>query len=217
MDPFARLRSARRLLLALIAMLVLGGCASTQLASTWKDPNDKGSPMKKIAVFAATSDDAIRRLAETRAVQSLPSGTTGVPSFTLFDKVEKDVGKVKARLTLEGFDGALIARLVSYDKSETYIPPQIQPAQPYPFGPYLPQYHSFYYYYPYAYLYVTPGYVAQTKRYIVETLLYRLPDGKPIWSAVSETVNPESKIVLVNEIARVVTDELRKQKLLVEY
>jgi len=216
MDQSARARTARRLLLALATLLILGGCASTQLASTWKDPNDKAVPMKRIAIFAATSDDAIRRLAETRAVHSLPPGTTGVPSFTLFDKPEKDVDKVKARLIKEGFDGALISHLVSYDKSETYVPPQVQIAQPYPAYAYSPYYRSFYHYYPYAYTYVTPGYVAQTKRYLVESLLYRLPDGKPIWSAVSETVNPESKIVLVNEIVRVVTDELRKQKLLVE-
>jgi hypothetical protein len=214
-----RILSPRPLLGALFALavaLVASGCASTRIASTWRDTNDAGGAMKKIAIFAATPDDAIRRLAETRAVQSLPTGTTGVPGFTLFDQPEKDIDRLKARLTAEGFNGALISRLVSHDKTETYIPPQVHIAPPYPDTALLPYYRSFYYYYPYVYTYITPGYVALTQRYLVETLLYRLPDGKPVWSAVSESVNPESKIVLVNEIVRVITDELRKQHLLAE-
>jgi hypothetical protein len=216
MSRILPLRPILRTLFALAAVLIASGCVSTHIASTWRDTNDAGGAMKKIAIFAATSEDAIRRLAETRAVQSLPPATTGVPGFTLFDKPEKDIDKVKVRLTAEGFDGALISRLVSHDKNETYIPPQVHIAPTYPGSGYLPYYQSFYYYYPYAYTYVTPGYVALTQRYLVETLLYRLPDGKPVWSAVSESVNPESKIVLVNEIVRVITDELRKQHLLAE-
>jgi hypothetical protein len=214
MDRSDRLCAPIRVALALAALLLLSACASTEIASSWRDPEDKGGPIRKLIVFAATSDDAVRRLAETQAVQNLPPGTKGVPSFTLFDKPEKDIEKIRARLTLDGFDGALISRLASYDSSETYVPPQTHIAQPYPFFRYSPHYGSFFRYYPYAYTYVSPGYVAQTRRYAVETLLYRLPEGKPVWSAVSETINPESKLVLVSEVVRAVTQELEKAKLL---
>jgi hypothetical protein len=215
MNGMSTVRSAARVAYLLVSLLA-AGCASTQIASSWRDPADKGGAVKKVVVFVAAQDDAIRRLAENRAVQSLPRGTVGVPSYTLFEKPETDVDKVKARLAKEGFDGALISRLVSHDRSEAYVPPQTHIVQPYPFYTYRPYYRSFYGYYPEAYAYTTPGYVSETQRYLVETLLYRLPEGKPVWSAVSETVNPDSKIALVNEIVRVVTQQLRTQGLLAE-
>lgn len=203
-------RIAARALLA-SAFLLIAGCASTHAPSSWRDPTDKAGPVKKIVVFVATPDDAVRRLAETRAVQSLPSGTVGVPSFTLFDKPETNVEKVKARLTKEGFDAALIARLVSHDSTRSYVPPETQIVQPYPFRAYAPYYRSFYAYYPQAYTFTTPRYLSEGLRYIVETLLYRLPEGKPVWSAVSDTVNPDSDIVLVDQVVRAVRRDLPRE------
>jgi len=201
-------------LFALTALLA--ACASTHVASTWRDPDDKGAPVTKLIVFAAAKDDAIRRLAENRAVQTLPRGTVGVPSYTLFEQFDPDETKVKERLRKEGFDGALVSRLVSIDRNKDYIPPQTHIVQPYPGYAYAPYYRSFYGYYPQAYAYTTPGYMTENTRYVVETLLYRLPDGKPVWSAVSETVNPDSTIAMVNEVVRLLGDELRKNSLLRE-
>lgn len=195
---------------------LLAACASTHVASTWRDPQDKAGPVTKLIVFAAAKDDAIRRLAENRAVQSLPPGTVGVPSYTLFEKLDPDEAKIKERLKKEGFDGALVSRVASVDRNQEYVPPQTHIVQPYYGYAYSPYYRSFYSYYPYAQSYTTPGYVTETTRYVVETLLYRLPDGKPVWSAVSETVNPNSSIAMVNEIVRLVGEELRRNKLLRE-
>lgn len=208
--------SALRLAWLIALTALLAACASTHVASTWRDAEDKAAPVTKLIVFAAAKDDAIRRLAENRAVQSLPRGTVGVPSYTLFEKLDPDEAKIRERLIKEGFDGALVSRLVSIDRNKDYVPPQTHIVQPYPGYGYLPYYRSFYWYYPQAYAYTTPGYVTENTRYVVETLLYRLPDGKPVWSAVSETVNPNSTIAMVNEIVRLVGDELRKNKLLRE-
>ncbi len=214
----SKLETAARWTLALAAAILAAGCASTHIASTWKDPDDKGGPVKKMLVMVINPDEAIRKLAENRAVQTMPRGTVGVASYTMFDKPDPDPEKIKAKLTKEGFDAVLVSRLVSHDKTQTYVPPQTYLAPSYlpPYGyPAAPYYRSFYGYYPYAYnYYTTPGYTTETQRILVETLLYRLPDGKPVWSAVSETVNPESKIVLVNEILRIVGQELRKQGLI---
>jgi hypothetical protein len=207
---------ALRLAWPLVLAALLAACSTTHVASTWRDTDDKAGPVTKLIVFAAAKDDAIRRLAENRAVQSLPRGTAGVPSYTMFEKLDPDEAKIKERLKKDGFDGALVSRLVSVDRNKEYIPPQSHIVQPYMGYNYSPYYRSFYSYYPYAYGYTTPGYMTETTRYVVETLLYRLPDGKPVWSAVSETVNPDSSIAMVNEIVRMVGDELRKNRLLRE-
>lgn len=205
--------SLLRLIALAAAALSLAGCASTRIASAWKDPADRGGTLKKVVVFVAVKDDAVRRFAENQAVRNPPPGTAVVAGHTLFDKPEPDMKRMRARLVQEGFDGALVARLVSVDKTQTYHPPEVQFA---PFGPwpvYSPSYHSFYWYYPYAYTYMTPGHTTVTTRVLVETVLYRLPEGKPVWSAASETVNPDSTLDLVDELIDVLTKRLRREGL----
>lgn len=200
-------------LLAVLATL-FAGCATSKLASTWRDPDDRGTPLKKVAVFVVSKDDNQRRFAEDMAVRSLPRGTVGVPSYKLSAQPEQDAEKLKSLLAKDGFDGAVVARLVSHDRNQTYVPPQthIVPSGP---APLYPHYRSFYGYYGWAYQsYTTPGYVAETERIIVETMVYRLPEGKPVWSGVTESVNPESSLDLVQELVRILKAELQKSGLI---
>jgi hypothetical protein len=46
----------------------------------------------------------------------------------------------------------------------------------------------------------------------VETVPDTLPEGKPIWEATSESVNPNSSNELVAEITRLVERELQNEK-----
>lgn len=204
-----------RSLFALVAvLLVLSGCAATKLSSTWRDPQFRNVPLKKVAVFVISPDANVRRFAEDQAVRSLPPSTQGVPSYRLFAEPETDIEKVKQRLAAEGFDSALVARLVKEEKGQTYVPPQTHIV---PVGPIIapaPYYRSFYGYYGYAWnyhTYTTPGYVAEYNRVIVETLVYELPGGRPVWSGVSETVNPDSTLDLVNQLVKVVRAQLQQE------
>lgn len=54
----------------------------------------------------------------------------------------------------------------------------------------------------------------ETARILIETLVYRLPEGKPVWSGVTASVNPDSSLELVNELVRIVRAESQKQRLL---
>jgi hypothetical protein len=199
---------------ALAALLLLAACASTtHYASSWRNPEYRGAPLKKVVVFAAAKDPAIRRLAEDRAVDSLPAGTTGIPSYKLFDKPEPDEEKLRARLTKEGFDAALISRMISVDQSQEYVAPKTQIQQPYPWYSYEPYYRSFYTYYTQAYTHMVPGYVTETSRAAVETILYRLPQGDALWAGVSETVSPNSSVIMVNELSRIVATNLSREGL----
>jgi hypothetical protein len=212
-DP-TRIRLSRAIL-ALAALLLLGGCASTShYASSWRNSEYRGAPLKKVVVFATAKDPAIRRLAEDRAVDSLPAGTAGVQSYKLFDKPEMDEEKLRARLAKEGFDAALISRMITVDQSQPYVAPQTQIQQPYPWYAYEPYYRSFYTYYVQANTHIVPGYVTETSRSAVETILYQLPQGDALWSGVSETVSPNSSVIMVNELSRIVATSLTKEGLL---
>jgi hypothetical protein len=213
----------RNVLRGAFAIAIAGfllACASTQLVSSWVDPNYQGGPLKKIIIFVASKDDAQRRIAEDKSVASLPPGTKGVASYSLYPNQEdlnpNNVDKVKAVLVREGIDGALVTRLVSKDQNNVYVPPQtyivpgaVPPAVGVPYG-------SFYGYYGYAYsyAYTAPGYTYQQTTYMIESILYRLPQGNIIWTATAESVNPDSRQELVNELIRILGGSLKKDGLI---
>jgi hypothetical protein len=204
-------------LVLVIAGFLLVSCATTQVVSSWKDPEFQGPPLHNVVVFVAARDEEARRVAENEALRNLPPGVRGTASHTLFpdQKVlggDRGEGQeaVKKRLIEMGFDAALVARLVSVDEKQVYVPPQVHivPARP-GFGA-QPYYGSFYGYYGYAYggAYTSPGQTYETTRYVVETIVYGLPSGKPIWTGSVESTDPDSRSQLAREMAKVVGQEL---------
>ncbi|MCB1957958.1 MAG: hypothetical protein KDG55_19920 [Rhodocyclaceae bacterium] len=206
--------STARLLLMALATALLSACASTTIRNSWIDATDVAGPPKKMAVFVAVTDDNVRRMAEDLTVRSMPAEVGAVPSYTLELAPDLNEAALRDRLAPMGFDAALVARLVSDDTTEQYVPPQTQ-FMPDPLFIGLRPYHrSFYAYYPVAYTYTTPGYTATTRHVVVDTVLYRLPAGKPVWSALTESVNPESSVQLVDELIETLGDEMRVHGLL---
>lgn len=202
----------RRIVLTVLFTALLAACATTSVVSEWRDPAYRGAALKKIVVFIVAADDATRRMVEDRLVSSLPEGTQGVPSYTLFPDAkevnEQNQERISARLAQEGFDGALTARLLSVDKDKVYVPPQtyLAPAMVGPYG-------SFYRYGGYAYssVYTMPGYTYQQTKYLIETILYEIPGGKLLWTMTSSSVDPDSRQQLISEVTRLIDDELKKQ------
>lgn len=89
-------------------------------------------------MFVVYDEETVRRLAEDQAVAHLPAPTQA--SYTLFPRLGSgERERIRARLLAEGFDGALVTRLVGVDRDETYVPPHsyflpvdpITGAQPY--------------------------------------------------------------------------------------
>ena len=202
--------------------VLLTACASTQLRSTWRAQDYAGPPLKKVAIFVLNEDENMRRFGEDQAVRSFPKGTLAVPSYKLFEQPEKDLDKVKGRLSREGFDGVLMARTVSVDRTQEYVPPQTVSV---PTGPVLvgPVFSSnpnsrnldVYYTYVWGHTYQTmPGYTAEVTTVVIETVLYGLPTGQPLWSGVSETRNPASKVEMVAELAKLLEKQLSKEGLI---
>lgn len=203
-----------RLLLMALATALLSACASTKIRNSWIDATDHAGPPTRTAVFVAVTDENIRRMAEDLTARSLPPEVGAVASYTLALSPELKEDVLRDKLAPMGFDAALVARLVSDDTSEQYVPPQTQ-FMPDPLFIGLRPYHrSFYAYYPVAYAYTTPGYTTTTRRVVVDTVLYRLPGGTPVWSALTESVNPESSVELVQELIETLSKEMRIHGLL---
>ena len=160
----------------------------------------------------------MRRFAEDQMVQKMPPGTRASPGHTLFDKPEADREKVRAALVRDGYDGALVSRLVAIDKSQTYVPPQTYFVATAPLPRITPYYGNFGGYYasgyPYPVVQTTPGYTVENTTVVVETILYKLPEDKPIWTATTRTLDPRSRPEVVQAVTQIVDEELRNKGLI---
>ena len=195
---------------------LLAACASTQMTSVWRDSQYTGGPLKKIAIIAVAKDDLTRRKVEDETARNLAGGRTQVaPSYTVIEKLVKDDTTIKNTLLARGFDGALVARLAAVVEDKTYRPPATYVAFG---GPYMgagPAFGTFGDYYGYAYTVAyDPGYTRVDTRVVVETILYKLPEAKPIWTGTTESMNPNSREELVEKIGRLIGKDLRSEKLI---
>lgn len=207
MNPVSRLP----LLLSAATALVLAACATTTVRSSWTAPDAARTPLSKIAVFAIGPNRERARVAE--AVVAHRIGSIAQPAHLLLKPEEEgDQAKVEARLRQLGYDGAVTMRLLAVEDRRTYVPPTVMAAGP---GPIMPGYVpglGFYNYYGLAYqqVYVTPGYVAQYKEVVVETIAYSLKRNEALWSGVTETVDPDSVADGASEIGDAIVRELTK-------
>jgi len=201
---------------AICCAWLLASCASTQMTSVWRDSQYTGGPLKKIAIIVVNKDDLIRRMVEDETARSLAGGRTQVvPSYTVMEKLVKDDNTIKNTLLANGFDGALVGRLAALVEDKTYRPPATYVAFG---GPYMgagPAYGNFGGYYGYAHTVAyDPGYTRVDTRAVVETILYKLPEAKPIWTGTTESMNPGSRAEVVEKIGQLVGKELRSAKLI---
>lgn len=199
-----------------LVLATLAGCVSTQLKSTWRAPDDHGPSLRKVAVFMFAPDENLRRFAEDQMVRALPKGTTGTPGYSLFDKPESNIDAIRGKLKEMGYDSILMARTVSVDQTQQNVPPttQLVPTGPILMGVADPRSLDVYYRHVWGYTYqTTPGYVAHLTTIVIETVLYRLPAGQAVWSAVAESRNPNSQADMVQELVRLVDRQLTKEGL----
>ena len=207
--------NAASLLLGAGLALLLGACASTSLSSSWESPDYRGGPLKKLAVFVMAKDENLRRFAEDQMVRKIPAGTQATAGHALFDKPDADKEKVRAALIEAGYDSVLVSRLVTVEKSQTYVPPHTHFIQTGPYVVASPYYGNFVGYYGqgFAVVQTTPGYTVENTAVVVETVLYKLPDDKPIWSATTRSLDPRSRPEMVEAISHIVETELQKKGL----
>jgi len=207
-------------ILMLVMLSIAAGCAivPTQLQSTWVDPTFDDPPLRKLAVLATFETEAESRNFERAAVELLAErGIEALEGHSILDpEGDSDASEMKAELLEAETDGVLIFRQIAVDEREVYEPPE-----PYLGGiprsvmwsdPY------YWYYYPHWNYYwhwrasrdVTraPGYWARVRHVIVETSLYDGGTDRLVWTAKSETMDPDMADELATSIVSKVTREL---------
>jgi hypothetical protein len=189
--------------MAAIAALIMGCGPSTQIERSFKEPSSTVTfnDMKKVLVVSFAQSESARMQIETQVANMLQG--RGVPSYSYKITSTKgaDPEEVSKALDADGFDGALVMRLVEKEKETNYVPGTTT-------GPY---YGGFRGYYGYGYgAYSTPGYYVEDKIYHIETNVYDLKADKLVWSAMTATTNPNKMEKTVNEIVDVLAKQMRK-------
>lgn len=192
--------------LFLLSIFVLNSCSSTKIVSSWCEPNKeiKISNLNKVLVVALFDNETSQHKAEDQMVGYLKG--KGVQSYNYFKSNfnKENEEAIRTKIKKDGFDGAVTMRLIDVDKEKIYTPGESN---------FYPEYYrdfSGYYFNRWNYN-TTPGYYTTTKIFTVETNVYSIKMDKIIWTALTETTNPDGLKNMTNEIAKVVYKQMLQE------
>lgn len=190
--------------IAVTSLMASAACHSTHLVASWRDPSAPPLHFRKAIAVFVTKDEALRRTLEDKMADELPNT---VPSYRVLRSSDiADTAGIVRRLRKEGFDGAIIMRVVTVDTRVTYSPGAYW---------YGPPYYSFSNYWGTAWGYpYDPGYVYANQIVTIETQIYSLTNDKLIWAGRSETTDPRTAGKLAHSVVGRVVRALKKDGLL---
>ena len=187
-------------------ILLIMSCTSTKIVNSWSEPNKeiKISNLNKVLVVALFKNETSAHKAEDQMVGYLKG--KGVQSYNYFKSSfnKENEEAIRAKIKKDGFDGAVTMRLIDVDKEKIYTPSE---------STFYPNYYrdfSGYYFNRWNYS-STLGYYTTTKTFTVETNVYSIKSDKIIWTALTESTNPDGLKNMTNEIAKVVYKQMLKE------
>lgn len=194
----------KKIFLPIILLII--SCSSTKIVSSWSEPNKeiKISNLKKVLVVALLKNETSQHKAEDQMVKYLNG--KGVQSYNYFKSNfnKENEQAIRSKIKNDGFDGAVTMRLIDVDKEKIYTPAETN---------FYPNYYRNFsgYYYNRWNTSTTPGYYTTTKTFTVETNVYSIKEDKIIWTALTETTNPDGLKNLTDDIAKVVFKQMQKE------
>ena len=182
--------------------------AALELVSTWKAPG--AAPIdfsgRKVAAVLIVDDMNIRVSAEEALVREITArGSIGVAAYRMVPKeILTDKDAAKAWFEKSQIAGLVILKLVKTEKNKVYSS-----------AIWSSGYYGYAWdYWGYGWASVYPiGKAREERTLTIETLLYDLSKGTPIWAGVDRVTDPKDVQSYVKKLAADVVKELRKEKL----
>jgi hypothetical protein len=185
------------LLGAVLAALMLAGCADTSIKKQWKSPAHTGGPVQKVAIVAVDNRGLVRQGFENRFARALgANGGDSVVSHEVMGLEEMKADKTAAAKAMKdaGADSVLIVRLVdqvSYNRQVRATPALFAETITGVGG-----YYGWYDYYSVAFMDMGTVWSSTTQEVYLDTTLYSL-EGQRLWSALTKTTVKETADRLV--------------------
>jgi len=193
------------MLFAVVAAAAAVAAAENTFLETWKSPD--AGPLnfggRKVAALVIVEDENLRMSAEEALAREISArGPVGVAANRFIPREElADKDRAKAWFERTGVQGAVVMRLVAADTQKVYS--SVVWSSGY--------YGNVWDYYGYGWTTVTPiGKGRDATSITVETLLYDISSGKPIWAGVTRTEDVKDTASYMKGIAKDIGRELEK-------
>lgn len=201
--------------IALFILLILLGCKTSQITSSWQPPNATPKAFNKIMVLGLIrdADRSIRENMENHLVADLKElGYNAYSSYAQFGpKAFENLSEeqVYDRLKQSGADAVLTIVLLNKEKEKHYEPGRMV------YSPYAVYYHRFGGYYTTLITRIeTPGYYTESTRYFWESNLYDLNTRELIYSVQTQSFDPSSTESLGHEYGEMIVKDMAKRNVL---
>jgi len=204
------------LLYTLLLAVILSGCASQKITTSWINPEAKTKgPYESIFVMVmaqsnAASFDIEDRMAETfasRGRKSVVSSSVFPAQLSAAESLSKD--EMAEVIKRTGCDAVFIIAVLDVLSVETYNPGTAY--YPMNYGMYGSYYGYYNHYYPQVY---SPGYYSTDKTYYIETNFYDVASDQLLFSIQSEAYNPTSLESWFKEYSYNLIKELKSEGLI---
>jgi hypothetical protein len=205
----------KNLVMAVSLLLLLAGCSSSNVTTSWAAKNVQQKQFKKILVLGLFNDKdrALREQIEQRLTAQLQG-----EHFEIMSSIDEygpksfeglDEEKALKRLRTANVDGVITVTLLDKEKEKNYVPGNVS------YQPYAMRYNRFWGYYQTYYTRVyDPGYYTSSTKYVLETSLYDVKNNSLVYSAQSETFDPSSPSNLADEYTKVIINDMKKKNVL---
>ena len=194
-----------RLMTAIVFAVAFTAAADNDFLSTWKAPGAAPLDFKgrKVAAVLIADDNGVRVAAEEAlAREVIARGANGIAAYRVIPKeLLSDKDAAKAWFEKMKIEGLVILRVVATDKQKVYSSAM-----------WVSGYYNYAWdYWGYGWANVYPMGKAREQRVLtVETLLYDLSKGTPVWAAVTRTTDPKDVQSYVKELASDILKRLEK-------
>lgn len=194
----------------LVCLLALGSCGpAVYVDKTWRDPETTidVNQMKKVLVVAFLKTEVGRHNAEDELTEMLKGKGVASYSYLAIEPKPENRDAILQKLEQDGFDAAMVLRLVDVDKDINYVPGS--------YTTYPIYYRDFWGYYWNSFntasATYSPGYFETTRTYSLEMNIYSLEKNKLVWSGLTSYTDPSNANKLIEGSAKTMFKAMRKQ------
>ncbi|HEU0111489.1 MAG TPA: hypothetical protein VFQ73_11465 [Flavisolibacter sp.] len=202
---------------ALVLAILLSGCATTSIISTWKAPDAAPSYYKKIVVVGIISeaDRTIRENMEFHLAEDLQA--VGYHALSAYQQYGPkafegmDEKQVTDKLAADSVEAVLTVVLLDKQKERYYVPGRVV------YSPYTIYQNRFWGYYRSIYNRIeTPGYYEERTKYFWESNFFDLKNHRLIYSVQTQSFDSELTNSLAHEYGQNIVKSLNGQGLLLK-
>jgi ABC-type amino acid transport substrate-binding protein len=211
------------LFIFLVAVSALAACSktTTNISQSYRNPGFEQTVFKQVLVIGVSSSEEGRQAFENAFANAIAEAGGGAQASwgVLPKETQLEEDELRAAIEAGGFDGVLVTRLLSVDKDQEYVEPKAYSnprTRYYAGGGGRGLYgRGFYGFYGTTFATVhEPGYFETSTTLRLETNLYSVATDGLVWTAQSETVDPDSIPDARTSMTAAVAKRLKEEKLI---